>query len=81
LLCLSIRYGQIIQIINGIITARNAFKIIPEDEKKIAAYIASRGQHCLEVENWRKAENQNMLLTKDLREFHDAYNRAFETSP
>jgi hypothetical protein len=77
---LSFCYGQIIQIINGIIVARNALKIIPEDEKKIAAYIASRGQRSLEVENWRKAENQNMLLTKDLREFRDAYSRAFETA-
>ncbi len=77
---LSFYYGLIISIINGIIAARNAFKIIPDDEPKIAAYIAYRGQRCLEVENWRKADNQNMLLTKDLREFRDAYLRAFETA-
>ncbi len=40
---LSFYYGQIIQIIDGIIVAKNAFKITPEDEKKIAAYIVSRG--------------------------------------
>ncbi len=34
----------------------------------------------MEVENWKKADNQNMLMTKDLREFLDAYFRAFEDS-
>ncbi len=77
---LSFYYGQTIQIINGIIATRNSFKIIPEDAKKIVAYIANRGQHCLELENWRKADNQNTLLTKDLREFRDAYFRAFEAA-
>jgi hypothetical protein len=77
---LSFYYDQIIQIINGIIATRNAFKIIPEDEKKITAYIAYRGQHCLEVENWKQADNQNTLMTKDLREFRAAYFRAFEAA-
>jgi hypothetical protein len=77
---LSFYYDQIIQIINGIIAQSNSFKIIPEDEKKVAAYIAYRGQHSMEVENWRKADNQNTLLTKDLREFREAYFRAFEAA-
>ncbi len=77
---LSFYYGQIISTINGIIASRNAFKVFPEDDQKIAAYIAYRGQHSLEVENWKKADNQNVLMSKDLREFRDAYFRAFEAS-
>ncbi len=75
---LSFYYGPIISTINGIIASRNAFKVFPEDEKTIAAYIAYRGQNSLEVENYKKADNQNMLMIKDLREFRDAYRRAFE---
>jgi hypothetical protein len=77
---LSFYYGTVIASINGIIASRNAFKVFPENDKKISAYIAYRGQHSLEVENWKKADNQNMLMTKDLREFRDAYFRAFELS-
>ncbi len=77
---LSFYYDQIISTIHGIIAGRNAFKVFPEDEQKITAYIAYRGQHSLEVENWRKADNQNTLMTQDLREFRDAYFRAFEAA-
>jgi hypothetical protein len=77
---LSFYYGQVLAFINGIISSRNAFKVFPDDEPRIAAYIAYRGQHSLEVENYRTADNQNMLMTKDLREFRDHYFRAFEAS-
>jgi hypothetical protein len=77
---LSFYYGTVIASINGIIASRNAFKVFPEDDKKISAYIAYRGQHSLEVENWKKVDNQNTMMTKDLREFRDAYFRAFELS-
>jgi hypothetical protein len=54
---LSFYYGQVLSSINGIITSRNAFKVIPDDEPIIAAYIAHRGQHSKEVENYKTADN------------------------
>jgi hypothetical protein len=75
---LSFYYGQVISSINYVIAARNAFKVFPGDSRKIAAYIDYLGERSSEVENWKKADKQNMLMTKNLREFRDAYLRAFE---
>jgi hypothetical protein len=77
---LSFYYGQVLTSINGIIAGRNAFKVNPDDESKLAAYIAHRGQHSKEVENYKTADNQNMLMDKDLHKFRDHYFRAFELS-
>ena len=77
---LSFYYGQVLTCINGIITGRNAFQVNPDDESKLAAYIAHRGQRSKEVENYNTAVNLNMLMDKDLREFRDHYVRAFELS-
>ena len=68
---LSFYYGQVLTTINGILSSRNAFHVKPDDESKLAAYIAHRGQHSKEVENYNTAVNQNMLMDKDLREFRD----------
>jgi hypothetical protein len=74
---LSFYYGRIL---SGIIVSRNAFKIIPEDEEKVTACIVYRGQHCQEVETWKKADNQNVQMDKDSREYREAYRRAFEVA-
>jgi hypothetical protein len=77
---LSFYYGRILSVIHGIIQSRNTFKIIPEDGEKATAYIVYRGQHCQEVSTWRKADNQNVQMQKDSREYREAYRRAFEES-
>jgi hypothetical protein len=77
---LSFYYGHVIASINCVIATRNAFKVFSDYTNKIAAYIAYRGERSSEVENYKKADNQNMLMIKDLREFRDAYRRAFEAS-
>ena len=77
---LSFYYGQVLTTINGIISSRNAFHGKPDDEAKIAAYIAHRGQQSREVVNYKTADNQNTLMNKDDREFRDHYFRAFELS-
>ena len=77
---LSFYYGRILGAINGIIQCRNNFKIIPEDGEKVTAYIVHRGQHCLEVTNFRTADDQNVQMSKDTREYREAYNRAFEVA-
>jgi hypothetical protein len=59
---------------------RATFKIVTEDGEKVTAYIVHRGQHCQEVETWRKADSQNMQMTKDTREYREAYSRAFEAA-
>jgi hypothetical protein len=75
---LSFYYGRILSVINGIIQSRNTFKIIPEDGEKATAYIVYRGQHCQEVSTWRKADNQNVQMQKDSKEYREAYRRAFD---
>jgi hypothetical protein len=77
---LSFYYVKIMGAIHLVLQTRATFKILPEDGEKVTAYIVYRGQHCQEVENWRTADNQNVQMTKDSREYREAYSRAFEAA-
>jgi hypothetical protein len=77
---LSFYYGKILASIHSVVQMRATFLQTEEDGPKITAYMVFKGQHCYEVSNWRKADNQNVQMKKDSREYRDAYKAAFEAA-
>jgi hypothetical protein len=77
---LSFYYGKILAAIHGVTQTRATYKITDDDGPKVTAYIVHRGQHCQEVSTWRKADNQNVQMTKDSREYREVYKMAFEAA-
>jgi hypothetical protein len=77
---LSFYYGKILAAIHGVMQTRATFKITDEDGAKVTAYIVYWGQHCQEVSTWRKADNQNVQMAKDSKEYREAYRTAFEAA-
>ncbi len=78
---LSFYYGKILGVIHHVLQTRATFKITDDDGAKVTAYIVHRGQHCQEVlSTWRKADSQNVQMTKDTREYRQAYRTAFEAA-
>ncbi len=76
---LSFYYGKVIAGIHGVLTTWDTIKIIPEEDgEKITAYINHRGAHSLEVTAFRTADDQQVQMKKDTREYRSAYNRAFQ---
>jgi hypothetical protein len=59
---------------------RETFLQTEEDGPKITAYIGYRGQNSYEVSNWRNADNQNVQMKKNSREYCQAYKAAFDAA-
>ena len=77
---LSFYYGKILASIHSVVQMRETFLQTEEDGPKITAYIGFRGQNSYEVSNWRNADNQNVQMKKNTREYCQAYKAAFEAA-
>jgi hypothetical protein len=77
---LSFYYGKILASIHSVVQMRETFLQTEEDGPKITAYIGYRGQNSYEVSNWRNADNQNVQMKKNSREYCQAYKAAFDAA-
>ncbi len=69
-------YGQLVNVINNVLTSRRSFNITARDHEKIDAYIKHRralDPTDLYVANFHEAQNHLRDIEKDSRSMHDFF--------